>query len=56
MADISREGLTRIHAKFWNAYKLRKTFTEVVTLLKIITWKNPTGPVMSGSVREYKPP
>ena len=52
-AGISREGPTRIHENFPNAWKLLRNFTKVVTLLKIPTGQNPTVPVMSEIVRKW---
>ena len=55
-AEISREVLTRIHVKNFNAQKLWNNFTKLVTLLKIPTGQKPTFTVMEGSVRGEKPP
>ena len=53
---IFREGPTRIHARCSNTWKLWNKSTMVVTLLKIPTRKNPTGPVMAGNIRENNLP
>ena len=53
---ISRGEPTRTHVTCFNAWKFQKISTKEEHLLKILSGKKPTVPVLEGSKREEGPP